>query len=341
MGSGAGASIINALAIDDRIFDLIGTGILNLSRVTLTLGDASNTTGQRNGGAIRVQNGGHLDLAYSAIVGNDTGHRGSGGGIYFDATATGAIKASVITVNSADEEPGGVSLADSAPGAGGAVTVETTIIVNNTDADGGVNRDVFAGANRTFTSLGNNRFGNETTGLVHNPTGNGDYMGTANYVVTSVADTYDGTTDPANMSLRDAIHQANITAGTQEIWLPAWDFVLTRDRSTFGGDSATDTSVAFGDLDITDSLTIRGIDGETSVAWLSGAAVDKTFELLGDYHSDGNVNAADDALWRAQNGQSINLEADGDDDGDVDDDDYDVYFNNFNNTLTLDDILFA
>ena len=68
---------------------------------------------------------------------------------------------------------------------------------------------------------------------------------TVHYVVTSVADTYDGSSTPVNMSVRDAIHQANITAGAQEIWLPAWKYVLTRDRATFG-QGTTDTSVAFG-----------------------------------------------------------------------------------------------
>ncbi|MEX0611801.1 MAG: hypothetical protein WD229_06755 [Pirellulales bacterium] len=161
---------------------------------------------------------------------------------------------------------------------------------------------------------------------------NGDYIGTPDYVVTSIADTYDGSSDPVNMSIRDAIHRANITAGTQEIWLPAWNFVLTRQRTT--APNLIEMNVSEGDLEIDQSLIIRGIDGSTSVAWAPEAAVDKVFELLGDYNSDGSVDAADYVIW-----QTGNLAADGDDDGDVDGADLAVRNANFGNTLTLTGIL--
>lgn len=348
IGAGAGVSVINAgnLASDDRIFDVTGAAVLNLSRLTLTLGDAPNVSTERNGGAIRVQNGGELNVDFSAIVGNITGHLGRGGGIYFDATGKGSITNSVITSHEADRDTGGVYLAGSAPGAGGAVTVAKTVIVNNTDDDG-INPDVFAETNRTFTSGGRNRLGNTATGFMPDPdpNGTGDYIKpagtTVHYVVTSVADTYDGSPDPANMSLRNAIHQANITAGAQEIWLPAWDFVLTRDRATYGS-GTTDTSVAFGDLDISSSLTIRGVNGSTSVAWMTGAAADKVFELLGDYNNDGivdqlaHVDAADYIVWLYHFDQGLyHDQVDGNDDGVIDELDYDVWREHFGNTLSL------
>jgi hypothetical protein len=343
LGAGAGVSVVDAgsLVPPDRIFDIASAGVLNLHGVTLTLGDPPNGASHRDGGAIRVQNGGQLHLFQSAVVGNSTGNNGDGGGIYFGATASGTIDRSVIAVNVGDDETGGVYLAahTSTTGAG-AVTVAKSIIAKNTDNDG-TSADVYAGTNRTFISGGNNRLTQGGYGFTHNQ--NGDHIGPVDYIVTSVADTYDGSSDPVNRSIRDAIHQANVTGGVQEIWLPAWKYVLTRDRITFG-QGTTDTSVAFGDLDIGDSVTIRGVNGFTAVAWRVGAPQDATFELLGNYKldDDGNgipdqpaaVTAADFTLWELLEGTS-DLSADGDDDGDVDQCDYDIWEANFGNTLTL------
>jgi hypothetical protein len=111
--------------------------------------------------------------------------------------------------------------------------------------------------------------------------------------------------------------------------------------------SGTETEVSQGDLEIKDSLTIRGVGGPksaaTSVAWRAGAMADKTFELLGDYNDDGvigtspaDVDSADYVTWRVQEGESGGVfSADGDDDGDVDDDDYDIWTDYFGNSLML------
>jgi hypothetical protein len=227
------------------------------------------------------------------------------------------------------------------------VTVTGSIIAGNTAAlSGRVDVGTQNGLpGRTFTSGGNNRLGNAAPGLAHDPNGNGDYIGTVDYIVTGIADTYNHANDESVVSLRDAIDLANTTAGAQEIWLPAWNFMLTRDRATFGGGSTTDMSVAFGDLDIGKSydtsnvggsLTIRGVNGSTSVAWKSDLPTDKLFELLGDYDNDGianppsNVDTSDNLLWRK--GVSS---ADGNDDGVVDSLDYDVWFQNYGTSLAV------
>jgi hypothetical protein len=336
VGAGAGATIIDASGFGtthrDRVFDVSGGGTLSLSRLTLTGGHTRTASG-KHGGGIQVGNSGTLILDQSAIVDNLTETGGHGGGIYFAASGAGTITRSVITTDHADGTSGGIYLDGSAPGAGGVVSVTSTIIVNNTDGDGS-DLDVFASGNRQITSGGNNRFGNETTGLVHNPTGNGDYMGTADYVVTSVVDSYDGSSDPIFMSLRDAVHQANNTADVQEIWLPAWNFVLTRERVTAWGSS--EMNVSEGDLEITDSLVIRGVASSTSVAWRGGAAVDKLFELIGDFNGDNIVSNADDLAWDVYDGLILpNLPADADDDGDVDEDDLEYVEQNFGEELEL------
>jgi hypothetical protein len=115
--------------------------------------------------------------------------------------------------------------------------------------------------------------------------------------------------------------------------------VLTRDR----GSLTSDTTVAWGDLDIHQSAIIRGIAGRTSIGWKSGV-VDKVFELVGDYSGNGTVevDTADYIVWQSQNGSTGGYEqfaADGDDDGDVDADDYTVWSQHYGNTLQLVDVL--
>jgi hypothetical protein len=155
-----------------------------------------------------------------------------------------------------------------------------------------------------------------------------------------LADTWDGATDPIVMSLRDAIHLANQTIAVDEIWLPAWDFVLTRDRGT----ASTDMVAEYGDLDITRSLVIRGIGSGTTafttVRWRPGV-LDRVFELVGDYNGDwvtDGVNAADWTVWLNTQGSTASptaTTADGNDDGEVDAADEEVWDDHYGNTLSM------
>ena len=175
-----------------------------------------------------------------------------------------------------------------------------------------------------------------------------DYVNSnVQYVVTSVVDTFDhGDDDTRARSIREAIDSANATlVGAETIWLPAWNYVLTRDRATYGS-GATDMNTSFGDLDIIDKLTIRssGLAGNASVTWRPGV-VDKVFELVGDYDGNGiithEVSGTDFNTWQIQFGSGttgVTLEmfsADGDDDGDVDGADEDVWDLYYGNTFSL------
>ncbi|MEX2168913.1 MAG: hypothetical protein WD851_06365 [Pirellulales bacterium] len=331
-GSGPGQTIIDGFSMtsDDRLFDITSGDTLDLSWVTLCLGESPNGS-QADGGAIRVQNGGILNLDHSAIVGNATGSSGKGGAIYFNSTGRGSITNSVITVNESDDETGGVHL-ESASTMNSAhnVVVQNTIIANNTEG-GMMGHDVFAGTHRSFTSGGNNRLGNETMGLAHGV--NGDIVGSPDYIVTGLADTWDGTSDPIVMSLRDAIDLANQTSATDEIWLPAWDFILTQERTVF---NVPEIDVAIGDLEVEQSLIILGVGTSfTSVQWRPDAVVDKVFELRGDYNGDGTVNAADYTVWQNTLHSTTDLRADGDDNGTVQQADYNVWYARIGFTLTL------
>jgi hypothetical protein len=321
-GIGPGATIINGvdrLGSSDRIFDVAANGVLTVSHATLALGEAPGTGSERSGGAIRVRDGGHLNLDHSSVVGNLSTRSGDGGAIYFAALGSGDISNSVITVNESEDEAGGIFLASSA-GAGGVVTLENSIVANNIDAFGsGI--DLMAEAGRQFTSNGNNRIGNEAPGFEDGE--NGDIVGEPDYIVTSLADTHDGSSDPLMMSLRDAIDLANATVGLEKIWLPAWDFILTLARTN----QPTDVEPSYGDLDIKDSLEILGVHDSTSVTWLTSAIADEVFELVGDYDLSGEVDLSDNILWQT---------SDGDDDGaDGGQGDYDAYADHFGNTLSL------
>jgi hypothetical protein len=201
-----------------------------------------------------------------------------------------------------------------------------TIVANNTDSDF-FWPDVFAGTSRKIISQGNNRL--TTTGPNYEEHAT-DHVGPVDYVVTSVIDTFDGSSDPLFMTVRDAIHIANESIGAEEIWLPAWDFVLTLQRTN----QPTDTDPSYGDLDVKDSLEIRGINGSTSVAWLTSAVADEVFELVGDYDLSGEVDLSDNILWHT---------SDGDDDGVTggDQGDYDAWEDHFGNTLSLSGVTVA
>lgn len=223
------------------------------------------------------------------------------------------------------------------------MTLENSIVANNTATlPGGNNlRSGMAGMiSGMFISLGHNllesldnaKFVGADPGTTGNET---DYIGPiqTNYVVTSVVDEFNSADDDVNLTLRDAIDKANNSASDDEIWLPAWTFIITRERDP---ETVDDDDVDQGDLEITESLTIRGINGSTRVAWRAGTAADKLFELLGDYNADGSVDAADYVLWQEQEGEEgSNLAADGNDNGVVDDDDYDIWASHFGYWLSV------
>ena len=351
VGAGAGATIINASALGDRVLEIDGVGSsLTLARATITGGNISNHATAITGGGINVTNGATFNLQDSAVVGN-TG-KWYGGGIHSaGATTTTNITGSVVTGNQLPN-----TSAPMAYGGGGIYAISGTLtiansMVANNNADVGQD-DVF-GVAATWTSLGNNALTTMHANLASDfPTTGSDpnYIGAANLVVTSLVDSLDAnrSTDTVERSLREAIDLANVAATPQSIWLPAWNFVLTRGRN--GGVGTTDIDVAQGDLDVKKSLTVRGITTAlTRVQWKPGVA-DAVFDLLGDFTGDGLVGGADDgdrrrprlfitgrpnmarALARRS---SMTFSADGDDDGDVDSADLAIWQAYYSNLLSL------
>jgi hypothetical protein len=345
VGTGAGETVVDASGLwstsSDRVFDVAFGGVLSLYALTVTGGRAPNIVGE-HGGAINVRSGGTLVSGQLVVAGNQTTHSGAnGGGIYFADGAGGVISTTVVTNNYTNNYTGGIFLAANVLSSG--VSLTSSIVAKNSApnrpllTDG---PDVLAQPGRTFTTGGNNRLGNATTGFTNGVSG--DYISTAvDYIVTGVADTYNVANDNHVLSMREAVKKSNDLAGTQEIWTPAWNYFLTRVRDTTPG--STDIDELYGDLDIKGSTVIRGVSGQTNFYWMPGTPTDVVFDMIGDFDGDGLGNGSDDGdvdgvdflVLQSTLGSTTDLRADADDDGDVDSNDQALWNAYFGNQLTL------
>lgn len=344
IGAGAGATVITAPAAD-RHFDVDASGALRIERLTLTGG---STPGQM-GSAIYVRprpvvTSDALILNEAAIVNNGTAL--AGGAIFVGVGAKALIEKSVIVNDSAYYGGGGIA-ADASAAGFAEVTLSESIVANNSTTMGDPDlASATSGGNvGRFISLGYNLIG-QIGNANFTPLAS-DYespTGVVDYVVTSVRDTFDHVNNGETLrSLREAIYLANVNDGVaEEIWAPGWNFLLTRKSSAPG---ANDHDISYGDLEISDTLTIRGAGQrfiQVTQTTLEYQDFDAVFDLLGDFTGNGAVSddgavAGDDLLtWQTQNGLSGgDFSADADDDGDVDADDLAIWSAGYGNSLTL------
>jgi len=123
-GAGADVTIIDAAGID-RAFDILSNaGIINISGVTITNGDAGND----GGGGLKLLDGNTLSISDSQISNNTTA--GLGGGLY-NISSTLNLTNVTVSENSADEGAG-ILVSNSAGG-----TLINTTISGNTSANNG------------------------------------------------------------------------------------------------------------------------------------------------------------------------------------------------------------
>ena len=336
VGVGPGYTVIDASGLRNTATDLnnrafeVSSGSLNVSRATITGG---LTTGTSAGNAFMVRSGAGLTIADSTLV----NHVGAANGVAVRSIGGNlTVQRSVFTNNTSTGASAGVYATD-----GGSLTIGGSIFALNS---GATHDNVFANSSVNSTSLGYNLYDD------HNAAGNtfafngtGDLSGTPDYVVTSARDSFSHVDDAFSLSLREAIDFANQNAGG-EIWLPAWKFLLTRPGAT----GLDDHDLAFGDLEIIESLTLRGA-GSTAVEVKQTLAqyndADPVFDLIGDFdgdgvttYDDGSAGGGDYLTWLYSNGQSTDLRADADDDGDVDYDDYDLWVDGYGNILTRNNV---
>lgn len=272
-------------------------------------------------------------------------HKAYAGGSAIAVTSANLVVSRSVFSNDNDTSNygGAAILVYGTTSAPASITVGESIFAQNTQPGYGGTTHIGISVTGTVTKVNNgkNMYDNAGGGFFNTTSGVGDYLGTPTYIVTSAADTFSHSDDLEALSVREAVDLANTTAGTQEIWIPAWKFVLTRDRGT----NTTDTDISYGDLDVKDSLVVRGVANRTSIAWKAGV-VDKVFDLLGDFNHDGetdanNVSSADYTIWQDQNGSVGAYEefsADANDDGHVDAADYAIWSQNYGHTLQVFDV---
>lgn len=337
VGAGPGLTIIDKTALNYGAFEVSGSGKqLKLAQLTVANGSSASSAH-----VAWVTSGASMQIEDVALVNHTSYVNGTAISV---TSGSLSILRSVFSNNDVTSNYGGAAvLVSGTTTAPASVTVGESIFAQNVQPGyyGGTTRNgVKVSGTVTKTNLGKNLFDSAAGGFFDVATNSTDYLGTPTYVVMSIADTFNHADDIEALSLREAVDLANTTAGTQEIWLPAWKFSLTRDRATYGGGSLTDLDTAFGDLDVKDSLIVRGVTGRTSVAWKANV-IDEVFDLLGDYNNNGEadagaVSSADYTLWQDQNGLvglPEQFSADGDDDGDVDQADYNLWSQYFGKTL--------
>lgn len=353
-GVGPGFTVIDGSLLGQCIIRLDGTHadtpLLNLSRMTV-MGSETDSSGA----GIHVRYGGTLNLSETVIVSNHS--TTSGGGLRLVSSgsdiSTATIDKSVFTLNQAgivgQPGTGGAIFA----GGGSQLTIKDSVFAHNIATSSTNFNNVRSVSGSQVTSLGGNLVDDTING---SPGSTVFTHGTDQVldsdeavVVTSARDRFSAIDDFYALSLREAVDAANINnvhgeaQALDEIWLAPWDFVLTKDRGT----NPTDTDAAIGDLDISESLLVRGSGNVSSsnFKWREGEDDDKVFDLLGDYDGNGvadNVDGNDFLVWQTQNGSGSgtsadweDYSADGDDDGDVDGDDLDIWNEHYGNTFAI------
>jgi hypothetical protein len=259
-GVGAGLTVIDASALGDRIFDVAGSGYsLNLSRVTLTGGSTTSV-----GGAASVSLGGTLTVSEVAFVNNHADQRG---GAIRNQGSTLTVTKSVFTGNTSNVYGGAISSIES----GATVTLGQNVFADNTATFGRNNVEFSLG---TFVNQGYHLIDDTsgTTGFFSASSPKFDYIGAVDHVITSLADEIDNANDTYALTLREAVIASNITAPNEEIWLAPWLYRLVIE-GTGGAES--------GDLDTTDTVTIRGVDDGVAESTVDSTLItDVAFEQI-------------------------------------------------------------
>jgi hypothetical protein len=288
-----------------------GGGILG-DLITIVESTIDNNSATESGGGVWMRGG---TILQSTISGNSA--EVSGGGIWTsDFAAT--VRHSTIADNSAGVSGGGVFVED------GALTLDHTIVATNTAPAG---RDltglIVATIEVHYSLIGSNAHSGLAEAPVGSPDANGNLIGGSasasriNPLLGDLADNGGPTMTHALMygiiSESPALNAGDPDALPGEEGVPVFDQRGMPFTRVYGG-----------------RIDIGAFESQPSG------------ELLGDYNTDGMVDAADYVVWRDEmsvveaGGTLEELYADGNGDGAIDDWDYRLWRNNFG--AVLDDV---
>lgn len=339
VGAGAGVSVIDGYGLSyagpadtKQTFHVSGAGArLDISRTTLRGTDVSPSSAAIGGGAILADNSATLRVAESAIVAaaDSTGTRGVG---IASVSSDTVIERSVFVPT--DGQTGVAVYVEGPVGSPGSLTIHDSVFAGN-GSGGSTPYVTVSGGNVQLATNGANLHDNASGGFFDTVSGASQPLASPTQVVTSSADTWTATPDSEQLSLRDAVFAANSDPKVlDEVWLPAWDFTLTRRL-----DDADLYDTAFNDLDVLGELVIRGVAGKTSIGWLP-TVVDDVFQQIGDFEPDGDVDITDfglfaDAFGSVLGDANYDARADYDSDNDVDITDFGIFADAFGTVFLL------
>lgn len=293
IGQGPGVTIIDNSGLtssESRAFDA-KDGSTNLEFMGLTI--AGEAAVDDKGMAIRMNEGGDLLIEFSAIVNHSSSD--DGGSVYVeDGNLT--ILESVFTADSTSIGSGGAVAVKETTNGTASITIGRSVFALNAGGASAGAPNVAVLGNAATNNLGRNLYDEDDGGFFDMVGVGTDHEGPTDYVVTTIADTFDNSDNDSALSLREAIALTNggndpNSDGDKDIWLPAWDFALTRVDP-----DADFYDISYNDLDVVGDLNIRGVNFESNVRWQSGitpADSDRVFDMMGDYDDGGDG----DGFW--------------------------------------------
>lgn len=317
IGAGPGKTIINATGLNDRVIEVLGGGNLNLRGFTITGGEAINASG----GGILANVNSALTLNYTVLQGNRATISGAG---LFDGSGATVLDSVIANNTVTGSTSGGGGIYTSA---GVSTVVANTIIANNSSISGDSDWQLNTGG--SATSLGHNLLSSAGSSLVGLLQPSDIVDPNVDYIVTVPFDNNRTTPTLDSLALREAVILANASQGDETIWLPAWSINV----SLRGTASLGELDPTLGDIDVLDSVSIRGIESFTEIVG-EQALGEPVFHLAGDIDNTGVVDLTDFGIWKNSHDHllSLNLPGDANQSGVIDSGDLQLYFDTFGDT---------
>ena len=337
VGDGAGITIIdnsNLGTSNHRSFDVAAGGVdFGISQMTI----ANSSSASDSGLAVRVLANSSVTITDSAIVNHEVTSPVlpvDGASVYV-AGGDVTIRRSVFTGNTTTTGSGAAVAVVGGGVDAPVITIGQSIFALNDDSNSHPN--VYVGVAVVRTDEGDNLYDDESGGFFNVTQNATNHLGTPHYVVTTLQDTFNHCDDHEALSIREAVDLANVDINLEEeIWLPAWDFVLT--KTGFNPMSSIDTTIK--DIDVVGGLVVRGIDSQTTIQWHPAVIDEAIFALVGDTEPDDDNDIIDfgrfsDAFGSVEGDSNYDAQFDYNLNGQIEITDFGEFANSFGHAILL------